>query len=188
MICYGRSRGNVLMEDVVTVRLGSRRRSLPKAWPRNVKLAVLHVVAPAHKAIVAARSAAQKSPDARTRRAGDVRGAPDEIAMLEEELRIKDGRMAMIDARGRPYYGPIERMPILQLRAARGWSQAETARRFLVKPTTIASWLKRTDDAAQLRLCRRENALTSSRIWTVMSFAGSRCFSHPWGENGSRRP
>ncbi|UCE61763.1 MAG: helix-turn-helix domain-containing protein, partial [Phycisphaerales bacterium] len=81
-----------------------------------------------------------------TRRAGDLQGALDEIAMLEEELRIKDGRMAMIDPHRRPYYRPIERMAILELKAARGWSQAETARRFLVKPTTIASWLKRIDE------------------------------------------
>ncbi len=55
--------------------------------------------------------------------------------------------MAMIDPHRRPYYRPIERMAILELQAARCWSQAETARRFLVKPTTIASWLKRIDEA-----------------------------------------
>jgi transposase InsO family protein len=112
-------------------------------------MAVLHVVALAHTAIVHARSIALSSPDARTRRAGDLQGALDEIAMLEEELRIKDGRMAMIDPHRRPYYRPIERMAILELKSARGWSQAETARRFLVKPTTIASWLKRIDESSQ---------------------------------------
>ena len=38
------------------------------------------------------------SPNARTRRAGDLQGSLDEISFLEEELRIKDTRMAMIDA------------------------------------------------------------------------------------------
>jgi transposase InsO family protein len=38
-------------------------------------------------------------------------------------------------------------MAILELKAARGWSQAETARRFLVKPTTVASWLQRIDES-----------------------------------------
>jgi hypothetical protein len=102
-------------------------------------MAVLQVIALAHTAIVQARSIALSSPDARTRRAGDLRGALDEIAMLEEELRIKDGRMATIDPHRRPHYRSIERMAILELKSARGWSQAETARRFLVKPTTIAS-------------------------------------------------
>lgn len=125
---------------------GSKRGSLPKAWPKNVRMAVLHVIALAHKAIIQARSIAMNSSDARTRRAGDLQGALDEIAMLEEELRIKDGRMAMIDPHRRPYYRPIERMAILELKAARGWSQAETARQFLIKPTTVASWLKRIDE------------------------------------------
>jgi transposase InsO family protein len=81
-----------------------------------------------------------------------VQGALDEIALLEEELRIKDTRMAKIDPHRRPYYRPIERMAILELKAARGWSQAETARRFLVKPTTIASWLKRIDESSPSQL------------------------------------
>ena len=107
----------------------SKRRSLPKAWPKNVKMTVLRVIALAHTAIVQARSIALNSTDARTRRARDLQGTLDEIAMLEEELRIKDGRMAMIDPHRRPYYRPTERMAILELRAARGWFQAETAKR-----------------------------------------------------------
>ncbi len=47
--------------------------------------------------------------------------------MLEEELRVKDGSMAMIEPhRRQPYYRRVERMAILELRAARGWSQAAT--------------------------------------------------------------
>ncbi len=123
------------------------RFQLPKDWPQSIKTAVLHVIALAHVAIVHARGLAVNSPDPRTRRAGDLQGSLDEISLLEEELRIKDCRMAMIDPHRRPYYRPIERMAILELQAARGWSQAATARRFLVKPTTIASWLKRIDEA-----------------------------------------
>ncbi len=85
--------------------------------------------------------------NARTRLAGYLQGSLDEISLLEEELRIKDARMAMIGAHRRPHDRPIERMAILELKAARGWSQDETARCFLVKPTTIASWLRRIDDA-----------------------------------------
>ncbi len=126
--------------------------SLPKNWSQGVKAAVLHVIALARVAIVHARGLAVNSPDARTRWAGDLQGALDEIALLEEELRIKDGRMAMIDPHRRPYYRPIERMAILELKAARSWSQAETARRFLVKPTTVASWLKRIDECGSAPL------------------------------------
>jgi len=127
----------------------SNRFSLPKNWPKNVKAAVLHIVSLAHVAMIHARGLVVHSSDSRTRRAGDLQGSLDEISLLEEELRIKDARMAMIDAHRRPHYAPIERMAILELKAARGWSQAETARRLLVKPTTIACWLKRIDESRQ---------------------------------------
>ena len=99
MICYVESQSNVLSEDVVAMNPGPQRRSLPKAWPKTVKTAVLLVIALANKAIIQARSIALNSPKARTRRAGDLLSALDENAMLEEELRIKDGRMAAIDPR-----------------------------------------------------------------------------------------
>jgi putative transposase len=134
------------MEGFGIMNSHSARVPLPKDWPHSVKAAVLHVIALAHLAIVHARSIAVSSPDAWTRRSGDLQGALDEIAMLGEELRIKDSRMATIDPRRRPHYRSIERMAILELKAARGWSQAETARRFLMKPTTIASWLNRIDE------------------------------------------
>ena len=63
--------------------------SLPKNWSQGVKAAVLHVIALARVAIVHARGLAVNSHDARTRRAGDLQGALDAIAMLEEEFHIK---------------------------------------------------------------------------------------------------
>ena len=113
-----------------------------------MKTAVLHVISHAHVALVQARGLVVHSPDARTRRLGDLDGLLEEISLLEEELRIGDARMAMIDPHRRPHYRPIERRAILELKAARGWSQAETAKHFLVKPTTIASWLKRIDESS----------------------------------------
>ena len=80
----------------------SARVPLPKNWPQGVKAAVLHIIALAHVAIVHARRFAVNSPDTRTRLAGDLQGSLDEISLLEEELRIKDGRMALIDAHRRP--------------------------------------------------------------------------------------
>jgi len=131
----------------------STRLPLPKSWPQSVRTAIVHVISLARVAIMHTRGLALNSPDIRTRREGDLQGALDEIALLDEELRIKDGRMAMIDPHRRPHYRPIDRMAILELKAARGWSQAETARRFLVKPTTIASWLKRIDEPGGSATC-----------------------------------
>ena len=58
-----------------------------------------------------------------------------------EEMRIKDARMLRIPAQRRPHYPPVERLAILELRAARGWSLSQTARSLLVTPATIASWI-----------------------------------------------
>ena len=67
-------------------------------------------------------------------------------ALLREEIRIKDTRIAQIAPQRRPHYGPYERMAILELRAARGWFAKQTADTFHVTPATIASWMKRIDE------------------------------------------
>ena len=133
-----------------------RHLALPKNWHQNLKLALLHVISLARVAIVHARSIMTNSPNVRGRLASDLEGSLEEISLLEEELRIKDARMVMIDPHRRPHYRPIERMAILELKAARCWSQAQAARRFLLKPTTIASWLKRLDETESSLVQLRE--------------------------------
>ena len=66
--------------------------------------------------------------------------------LRNEATRIKDARMARIDPYQRPQYLPAERMAILELKAAGGWSLERTAKTFLVTPATIASWMKRLDE------------------------------------------
>ena len=61
-------------------------------------------------------------------------------------MRIKDARMLRIPAQRRPHYPPTERLAILELRAARAWSMAQTARRMLVTTATVASWMGRLDE------------------------------------------
>jgi transposase InsO family protein len=67
-------------------------------------------------------------------------------------MRIKDARMVGIPAQRRPHYLPTERLAILELRAARGWSQAQTADHMLVTPATIASWMSRLDEEGPVAL------------------------------------
>jgi len=62
-----------------------------------------------------------------------------ELTQHREECRIKDARMQRIRAQRRPHYPPMEPLAILELRAAHGWSVAQTAERFLVTPATVAS-------------------------------------------------
>ena len=68
-----------------------------------------------------------------------------EIQLLREEIRIKAARMKQIEPHRRPHYPPTARLAILELRAIRGWSLAQTARSFQVSPLTIASWTTRLD-------------------------------------------
>ena len=119
---------------------------LPKGWQGYVKSAVVHVISLAHYAIVYARAWAADSINARMRLSAENDRLQEECALLREELRIKDTRIAQIAPQRRPHYGPHERMAILELRAARGWSLKQTADTFLVTPATIASWVKRIDD------------------------------------------
>jgi transposase InsO family protein len=76
----------------------------------------------------------------------ELERANQEIALLREEIRIKDARLARINPQRRPHYPPVERMAILELRAARSWSLEQTARTFHVTAATIASWVRRVDE------------------------------------------
>jgi putative transposase len=122
------------------------RIDLPKSWQGCVRSAVLHAIALAHYAIVTARARAADSINARVRFAAENDRLHEECALLCEELRLKDSRIAQIAPQRRPHYGPYERMAILELRAARGWSLKQTADTFLLTPATIASWMKRIDE------------------------------------------
>ena len=122
------------------------RVPLPKGWTASVKSAVIHAIALAQYAIVYTRSWAANSVNARVRLAAENSRLNEQVALLREELRIKDVRMGQIPPHRRPQYPPTERMAILELKAARGWSLEQTAKAFLVTAATIASWMKRLDE------------------------------------------
>jgi len=127
-------------------KVNSNGVHLPKHWPRRVRSAIVHAVSMANVAFNVARSQAENHVNARVRLQAQLDQRDREISLLREEVRIKDARMERVPAQRRPHYPPIERLAILELRAARGWSQAETARRLLVTPLTVASWTQRLDD------------------------------------------
>jgi putative transposase len=120
--------------------------ALPKFWPAKVRSAMLHVVSLAKYAAVYTRCWAGDCPRARIRLRAERDRHQEDNALLREELRIKDARMASIPAHHRPFYRPSERLAILELKAARGWSLEQTANIFFVCPKTIASWMKRVDE------------------------------------------
>ncbi len=119
---------------------------LPKGWSRRVRSGALHAISLARFSLTAARGHAAHAWDATTRLTEENDRRRQEIALLREELRIKDARMERIPPQRRPHYPPVERLAILELRAARGWSLAETARHLLVTPLTVTSWNRRLDE------------------------------------------
>jgi transposase InsO family protein len=120
---------------------------LPKSWGIHVKIAILHVIALAQYALAYSRSWAADSSNERVRLKAENDRLEQELALRQEELRIKDARMAQMAPARRPHYPPTERMAILELRATRGWSLEQTARTFLVTADTIRSWVRRIDEA-----------------------------------------
>ncbi len=128
--------------------------SLPKHWSRSVQAALLHVISLAQYALVYTRSWAVNNSNQRVRLAAKVDQLEQEIALLRQEVRLKDARLGRIPAGQRPHYLPTERLEILELRAARGWSLAQTARIFQVTTATIFSWTKRLDEEGPAALLR----------------------------------
>jgi transposase InsO family protein len=118
---------------------------LPRGWTKHVKSALLHAISLASMALTVARS----------RRAGDrvqLERAINEIALLKEELGIKDARWSRLSSRKRPRYSPIQRLRILQLKAARGWSLEQAAQTFMIDVQTLFSWMRRVDEEGESAL------------------------------------
>ena len=119
---------------------------LPKAWKKQVRSAVLHVLSLAQYAAVYTRGWAADGRNRDARLKAQIDQLAQEVALLREEIRIKDARLKRIDPHRRPHYPATERMAIVELRAARGWSLENTARVFFVTAATVASWIKRIDE------------------------------------------
>ena len=109
---------------------------LPRGWPSRVKSAILHVISLAQFTLAYTRGWAANSPNSRIRLKAELDRAHQEIALLREEVRIKDARMAQLSPHRRPYYPPTERMAILQLKAARDWNLAADGPRASWSPPT----------------------------------------------------
>ena len=127
---------------------------LPRSWKRRVRSSVLHILALSHYTCTALLARAAHSKNRQVRLQAQIDCREHEIALLQEELRIKDARMDRVPPHRRPHYVPLERMAILELRAARGWSARQVAERFHVSATTLGSWKARIDEHGPNALLR----------------------------------
>jgi transposase-like protein len=147
------SRSN--LEVKATLNLSSDAAPLlPRAWPLAVKSAIFHGISLGRLALVHTRSWAVDSPSSRLRLESEVDETRSEIALLREEIRIKDARRTLVRPHRRPRYPPTERLSILELRATRAWSAAQTARTFMLEPATIAEWTGRLDEGGDSALVK----------------------------------
>ncbi len=124
----------------------SKHLPLPKPWSSQIHSVVLHVISLAQYALTQARGWAADSVNPRLRLSSEIERLETEVALLREEMRLKDARLARLPAARRPHYLPTERMAILELRAARGWSLSQAAAAFLASADTISSWVRRLDE------------------------------------------
>ncbi len=121
------------------------RIPLPKDWPSHVKTGILHVISLAQVALTTARARAKRRGIVARLRA-KVEEQAGENSLLKEELELKDLRMGRVKPRRRPHYRGTERLRVLELKAARGWSKAQAAEHLFLRSATIAEWTKRLDE------------------------------------------
>jgi len=119
---------------------------LPAAWPTHVRSAVIHTMSLAAAALTATRGWAAKHASSRVRLQAENERLTQELALANEELRLKDARMFRMPTRQRPHFAPVDRLAILELRAVRGWSMEQTAERFQLSPLTVTNWMRRLNE------------------------------------------
>ena len=129
---------------------------LPRSWSKVVRRSVLQALSVASAALTRAWSRSASRPSSRAQENAEAERLRTEVALLTEELELKDARFGRLAAHKRPHYGPVQRLRILELRALRGWSVMQTAERFLVTEETIASWMRRLDEEGESGLVRAE--------------------------------
>jgi len=124
--------------------------NLPRGWSKTVRSGVLHALVLVN--VILANVASKKRGAT-----GDLHGDR-ENAVLREIDDIRRARMERVPPHRRPHYTAIERMRILELKAAQSWSTATTAEMFQITEPTVADWLNRIDEAnpnaiVRLALC-----------------------------------
>ena len=124
-----------------------------------------HATSVAFTALTRAWATAATSRQPTTRLQAELDRANTEIALLNEELTIKNDRLDRVPPRRRPHYRPTDRMRILQLKAARGWSTEQTAKVFSVTEDAVATWRRRTDDDGDNALVQTSEPEKVRKTW-----------------------
>ncbi|MGC4065033.1 MAG: hypothetical protein QM784_10400 [Polyangiaceae bacterium] len=182
-------------QEVSALATNSRRKlslpshiPLPSSWSDFAKSAFLSSISMAHRAMTWTQSWCVNSTIARLRLTAENQQLHVEVAMLREELRIKDARLLRIPASQRPHYAPTERLAILALKTSRAWSHAQAARAFLVTDATIASWLARVDEHGTDALVKLQHPVNRFPEFVAALARELKTLCPTWDADASRSP
>jgi Helix-turn-helix domain len=127
---------------------------------RAISMAQLTIVC-AHSCVAACRDDSPRRCTRNKRLRAVNGGLAQDIALLREEMRIKDARMGRIEPHRRPHFCPTDRMAILELKAARA-SLRQAADAFQISPLTVASWSQRLDEEGPAALVQTPQPVNRS--------------------------
>jgi len=119
---------------------------LPKGWTELTLQAIRHVIALVRIVILNAANWPLDRECNGLRLRVENNRLRAEINLLKQELAIKDARIARLDPKKRSHYLPSERLEILMIRAVRGWSNGQVAKRFHVTIQTIINWIRSVEN------------------------------------------
>src|ERR1035437_7280566 len=114
MVRFKRPSRRVSWSRIMPVKSSTPAIPLPRGWSSHIKSAMLHVISLAQFAMAYPRGWAPNSPNARVRLKAEHDRSQQEVALLNEELRIHRARMAQLPPHRRPYYPPtalVQRFP-----------------------------------------------------------------------------
>jgi len=119
---------------------------VPRQWSSCIKSAFIHTISLASAVFTSTCALAARRKSKHTRFKAELAMTYQEIALIQEEMSIKDDRFRKVSPHKRPYYSPVQLMQILKLKVARRWIVAQIAKAFLINEQTVISWMRRVDE------------------------------------------
>ena len=139
--------------------------TLPKNWTSQIKAALVQSIAFAFNALTHALGQAENCTNPGLRFAAEAGRWRTEASLLQEQLALIMTRFSRIPPLKRPRYIGTERHRILLLKAARGWSQAQTAAAMLV-----TKWLM--TDIGGLAQMEAQNRAKAKLLYEAIDSSG----------------
>ena len=124
----------------------AREIPLPDSWSETVKRSMQYTLLLARFNIIRMRGEVDYDYRREVRQKAELDKVKNELALDKDLIRILRSRFERVPPKKRPYYTPVERMMILNHKAARGWNLKQTAEACMVDEQTVSSWDRRLDE------------------------------------------